>query len=501
MSGGDSSGTLRDIRTLYGDGVVGTLSDKQLLERFVNRSDASAEAAFTILLERHGPMVWGVCRRLLADRHAAADAFQATFLVLLRRAPAVRVEDSLGRWLYGVSRRVAGRARATSLRRAARETGDVEAVAGPGPDPCGAERLAVLDEEIGRLPEHYREAVVLCDLEGLPHEEAARRLGCPVGTVESRLSRGRQRLRERLVRRGLAPAAVALWSATAREASATMPAALIKQTARFVMCSQAAGAVPTAVATLAEGVLQMIGFARVKPLVAATTALVLATATVGVLGQQRTAPKGAGTPAKTEPRPTAGPAVPQPLDMDAASAEVSSAYGKAEPEVQEFVLHTARSFGRSGLWLNEKAYAALKPADREAKVTYLVKLFENPEYGRHLCLALAEASALKDPRLVPGLKRVACYHVEGKDYDCRPKWMAIAALARQESPQAVPLLVSLVDHGNQNTRFWARAALARMAKNDFKTDKQAWNKWWVGQGHEPIEPALLKPYTPPVAEK
>jgi hypothetical protein len=190
---------------------------------------------------------------------------------------------------------------------------------------------------------------------------------------------------------------------------------------------------------------------------------------------------------------------PPPLDMDAASAEVSSSYGKAEPEVQEFVLHTARSFGRSGLWLNENAYTDLKPADREARVTYLVRLFGEPEYGRHLCSALAEASALKDPRLVPGLKKVAAYHVEGKDYDCRPKWMAVAALARQESPNAVPLPVSLVDHGNQNTRFWARAALARMTKNDFKADKQAWNRWWVGQGHDAIDPALLKPYTPPVA--
>jgi HEAT repeat protein len=194
-------------------------------------------------------------------------------------------------------------------------------------------------------------------------------------------------------------------------------------------------------------------------------------------------------------------AAPQPLDMDSASAEVASSYGKADPEVQEFVLHTARTFGRSGLWLNENAYANLKPTDREARVTYLERLFEQPEYGRHLSSALAEASALKDPRLVPGLKNVASYHVEGKDYDCRPKWMAVAALARQESPNAVPLLVSLVDHGNQNTRFWARAALARMAKNDFKADKQAWNKWWVGLGHDGIDPDLLKPYTPPVAEK
>lgn len=109
---------------------------------------------------------------------------------------------------------------------------------------------------------------------------------------------------------------------------------------------------------------------------------------------------------------------------------------------------------------------------------------------------MAEASALRDPKLVSGLKKVAAYHVDGKDYDCRPKWMAVAALARQESPDAVPLLVSLVDHGNQNTRFWARAALARMANDDFKTDMQAWNKWWTGQGHKAIDPALLKPYVP-----
>jgi len=186
-----------------------------------------------------------------------------------------------------------------------------------------------------------------------------------------------------------------------------------------------------------------------------------------------------------------------PLDMVAASAEVSSNYGKAHPEVQEFVLHTARSFGRSGLWLNERAYVELSPEERQARIEYLVKLFDEAEYGRHLCAALAEASALKDPKLVVGLKKVAAYHVDGKDYDCRPKWMAIAALARQESPDAVPVLVSLVDHGNQNTRFWARAALARMAKDDFKSDKQAWNKWWTDEGHEAIDPELLKPYMPP----
>ncbi|MGP0068031.1 MAG: RNA polymerase sigma factor, partial [Isosphaeraceae bacterium] len=308
MSGGDPSGALRDIRTLFSSGMLGGLTDRQLLERFVDRNDASAEDAFTILVERHGPMVWGVCRRLLPDRDAAADAFQATFLVLVRRASAVRVDDSLGPWLYGVSRRVAARARATSLRRRARETGGVEPVASPTPDPGRAEQLAILDEEIGRLPERQRAAVVLCDLEGLPHEEAARRLGCPVGTVESRLSRGRQRLRDRLVRRGLAPAVAALWPEMARDTSAAMPAALIKRAALFITSSPAAGAVPVAVTALAQGVIQMMWLARLKPLAAVAAALILTSAGVAVVGRQQPAPERgpAGEQAKPALPPAAG---------------------------------------------------------------------------------------------------------------------------------------------------------------------------------------------------
>ena len=321
MSGGDPSGVRRNIGTLFSSGALGGLTDRQLLDRFLNRNDSSAEDAFTILLERHGPMVWGVCHRLLSDRDAAADAFQATFLVLVRRARAVRVDDSLGPWLFGVSRRVAARARATSLRRAARETGGVEAVAGPALDPGRAERLTILDEEIGRLPDHQRAAVVLCDLEGLPHEDAARRLGCPVGTVESRLSRGRLRLRDRLVRRGLAPAAAALWAETARDASAALPAALIKHTARFVTSSPAAGAVPAAVTALAEGVIQMLWLARLKPLVAVASVLILATVGVAVQGRQKSAPEGAREQVKPAAPPAAGAgaAAPAPAGPDMAA--------------------------------------------------------------------------------------------------------------------------------------------------------------------------------------
>ncbi|WP_074307344.1 sigma-70 family RNA polymerase sigma factor [Singulisphaera sp. GP187] len=202
------------LRTVLGFGAVGSACDAQLLERFHDHSGKpEAEVAFAVLVARHGPMVWGVCRRVLRDPDDVADAFQATFLVLVRKAGSVRVEDSLGRWLYGVSRRVAAKARAERARRSRREK------RGPGGEPAVAdwphdaerrELLAAIDEEVERLPGPFRAAVELCDLGGLTHEAAAWQLGCPVGTIESRLARGRKRLRERLAQRGLAPLVVGL---------------------------------------------------------------------------------------------------------------------------------------------------------------------------------------------------------------------------------------------------------------------------------------------------
>jgi hypothetical protein len=188
---------------------------------------------------------------------------------------------------------------------------------------------------------------------------------------------------------------------------------------------------------------------------------------------------------------------PASLDIKKAETEVEQRYARAHPEIKEYVLFTARSFGRSGMWLNEDAFTALPADAREKRVQHLATLLADGEYGRHLCAGLAEASALKDKRLVTGLSKVAGYHQKNVDYDCRPKWMAVAALARQESDEAVPLLISLVDHGNQNTRFWARAALARKTGQDFKQDKEAWAKWWQEQGHGVIDKELLKPYEPP----
>jgi RNA polymerase sigma factor (sigma-70 family) len=188
------------IRTLFQAGSLGGLTDAQLLERYLSPEGPGSETAFAALVERHGPMVLGVCRRLLLDTHLAEDAFQATFLVLARRAKSVRNHDSLGGWLHRVARRIAMRLRSTTERKKARER------AGTNPETFAveyADRVAsdelrsVIDHEIDHLAESNRLPVVLCCLEGISHEEASQRLRWPLGTVKSRLARGRKRLQER----------------------------------------------------------------------------------------------------------------------------------------------------------------------------------------------------------------------------------------------------------------------------------------------------------------
>src|SRR5439155_21875977 len=183
-------------------------ADADLLARFAAHRD---EAAFELLVWRHGPLVLGVCRRWLRDPHAADDAFQATFLALARRAGAIRRRASVAGWLYCVAGRVAMAARERSARRSAHER-PLDGLAPPGsdPDPAAAAALAelrhALDDAVGRLPARYREPLVLTCFAGRSHAEAARELGCAVRTVESRLGRARQKLRAALVRRGLLPA-------------------------------------------------------------------------------------------------------------------------------------------------------------------------------------------------------------------------------------------------------------------------------------------------------
>ncbi len=267
MATGRTDGLMRQLRRAALLGGGGSLTDRQLLGRFLCSHD---ETAFEALMQRHGPMVLGVCRRVLGNSHDAEDAFQATFLVLVRKAEGIRRPDSLGNWLYGVAYRTALEARAAAARRRKKERQAAD-MAGHrvSQGDAGGELREVLDHELARLPDAYRTVVVLCDLEGKPQREAARLLGCPEGTVASRLSRARKLLASRLARRGFALARPAL--------TAPVPPALAGSTlkaAAAVAAGQAAaaGAVSISVISLTEGVLKAMFLTKLKGMVPAVLA-------------------------------------------------------------------------------------------------------------------------------------------------------------------------------------------------------------------------------------
>ncbi|MFI5456593.1 MAG: sigma-70 family RNA polymerase sigma factor [Isosphaerales bacterium] len=313
VDSGPSSTTPRYLEALFHSGTLAGLSDRDLLERFASRrgeNDETAELAFAALLARHGAMVLRVCRAVLGDRHEAEDAFQATFLVLASRAGSIRRGASVGSWLHGVAWRVSARARSRALRQRRHERRLAEMTThttggewrDPSPDDDSGR---VLQEEIGRLPDRFRAAVVLCYLEGLTHETAAEQSGCPVGTIRSRLATARERLRKRLTRRGVAPAAIPMGLSRtglvsvsgagrgspdpAPPVGLSVPAALADATVRGALRvglgkGALAGIVTVEAVTLMEGVLKTM----------MTTKLMLLTATVLVAGLVTT---GAGVAA------------------------------------------------------------------------------------------------------------------------------------------------------------------------------------------------------------
>jgi RNA polymerase sigma factor (sigma-70 family) len=232
------------------------LTDGELLDCYLERRDG---AAFAALVRRHGPMVLAVCRRVLGNRHDAEDAFQAAFLVLIRRAASVVPRQGVGNWLYGVAYRTAleGRTRTARRRSREREGGDMSDRVAVRAEPLD-ELCAALDEELHRLPEKYRSALVLCELEGKTVKEAARQLGVPQGTLASRLSRGRSMLAGRLTRRGLTLGAGAL---PVVAAPAQVPSPLLVST---LEAAAAAGPIPAGVAVLTERVVRVMLLRELK---------------------------------------------------------------------------------------------------------------------------------------------------------------------------------------------------------------------------------------------
>ncbi|HEY7153344.1 MAG TPA: sigma-70 family RNA polymerase sigma factor [Gemmataceae bacterium] len=267
MNGQQLSLFVRQIRNLIGPSTVSDTTDADLLQRFAMRHE---EAAFAAILERHGPLVLGVCRRVLDDTHDAEDAFQATFLVLARRASSIRRGASLASWLYGVAYRVAREARIQKARRSFHEKEAAtrlsqDGLASDSPD----DLRPILDEELQRLPEKYRAPLVLHYLEGKSKQEAANQLGWTEGTVSGRLDRARKLLRRRLLKRGIGLSAGFLASMDSTPSVLAMvPQALQESALRaaigFASSPAAAGAASTLVTSLAEAVLRGMFMTRIK---------------------------------------------------------------------------------------------------------------------------------------------------------------------------------------------------------------------------------------------
>jgi C-terminal peptidase prc len=301
MSQGQLHAVVRHLRRLAGEGAAEP-TDRELLTRFVSRRD---QAAFAAIVERHGPMVLGVCRRALRQEQDAEDAFQATFLVLARKAGTTRWHDSVHNWLYEVASRLAAESRTRGARRRRHEeqAGRTRPAA-IQPD-AGRELAAVLDEELGRLPARCRAPLLLCYLEGQTSDQAARQLGWSLRTLQRRLAQGRDLLRYRLTRRGITLSAALLAPALADGAG--VPALLSVSTVRVALAFTAgSGGVDLPAAALAQTALRGMAMTRWK--IAALVLLVLGTV-VGTAVAVRNTVAAPGDPEGRAPQaPKAGPA-------------------------------------------------------------------------------------------------------------------------------------------------------------------------------------------------
>jgi RNA polymerase sigma factor (sigma-70 family) len=268
MASQELSSVVQHLRRIVLTRDTESKTDAELLDRFLTRRE---ETAFAALLRRHGPMVLGVCRRVLRDPHDAEDAFQATFLVLVRKAATISRRELVGNWLYGVAYRTALEARTAAVRRRLRER-QVHAMPETPftPQESWNDLQPVLDQELHRLPDRYRGPLVLCDLEGKSRKEAARELGCPEGTLSSRLARARALLAERLARHGLTLSGGALALVMSQEAArASVPLPLLVSTVEVATTVAAGSAAATAlipgrVAALTERMMRVMLLTRLK---------------------------------------------------------------------------------------------------------------------------------------------------------------------------------------------------------------------------------------------
>ena len=324
MARAASASVIRQLATLFDGGSIAGLSDRQLLERYAaDPRSLTGEAAFAALVARHGPMVLGVCRQLLADQHLAEDVFQAVFFVLAASASSIRDPGLLGPWLYGIALRTAARARHRVTR--TRQIEESASIRQETPATArSAEQVLLAHEqaerlhrEIDRLPVSFRSAVVLCYFEGLTLDEAARRLDCPAGTLRSRLARVREQPRQPTRGGSVLPATALGALLTPRSASASLPPFLCDSTARaaigFAARQAARGALCAPAAELAREVVRAMLLSKIKLTVVCLLLLVPASAgaTWAMMKdeprQGSTPPEKTAVTAAAPPRPTSQP--------------------------------------------------------------------------------------------------------------------------------------------------------------------------------------------------
>jgi RNA polymerase sigma factor (sigma-70 family) len=267
MKSGKTGEAGRQLERLWATGTLTGLSDSQLLSRYVDACgrDTVAEAAFRELVNRHGPMVLAICRQLLKRSHDADDAFQATFLILVRKARSIRVGESLAPWLCSVAYRTARRAREVAARYRPIDAARMEEPASTAPDDrYQLDVRPLLHEELDRLPGKFRDVIVLCHLEGKSHEEASQLLRWPIGTVSSRLSRGRRLLKSRLERRGLEVAPAVLSASWLASTPGAVSPPLLKSTVAAAVGSATAPGVSALILSLTRGVLRTMWLRKLR---------------------------------------------------------------------------------------------------------------------------------------------------------------------------------------------------------------------------------------------
>jgi RNA polymerase sigma factor (sigma-70 family) len=359
-------------------------TDRDLLEAFVSRQE---EAAFEALLKRHGPMVLAVCRRVLGNAHDAEDAFQAVFLVLVRKAASIRRREVLGSWLYGVAYRTAQNAKAMNARRRIKERQAADRFR-----PREVAPAVDLDKELSALPEKYRVAVVLCELEGRPRREVARLLGIAEGTLSSRLATARKMLAKRLSRHGSMLPGVVPGTVPAGLLASTLKAATLVAAGR-----EAAGVISASALALTEGMVKAMFLNKLKLLVAVlvvggTLGLGTGWLTFSAVAQERQTPRTAGA----NPRITGE----SPSDLEAARAELHRAQldlqaVKADLEKKQAELEARRAHLAQKMAALERAQANRALRNNNDELRTLTPQERLSQLERKLVEVLHEVQALR----------------------------------------------------------------------------------------------------------